>query len=91
MVYIQLAYRQNKFENLRLDVKMKEYQQNHESSFARASGVCMHFKIAKSTLWLWLKTRPGFPKPIRAGARVTLFDLKEIEKFLRAQNDIDAI
>lgn len=55
--------------------------------FARAKATCDHFQIARSTLWLWAKTRPGFPKPLKAGEKVTLFDLPAIEEFLRAQAD----
>jgi len=53
--------------------------------FARAKGACRHFQIARSTLWLWVKTRPGFPKPLKAGQKVTLFDLLAIEEYLRAE------
>lgn len=53
--------------------------------FARAKGASNHFQIARSTLWLWVKTRPGFPKPLKAGEKVTLFDLNAIEEFLRSE------
>ena len=52
--------------------------------FARAKAVCNHFQIAKSTLWLWSKTRPGFPPPLKAGEKVTLFDIHAIEDYLHA-------
>jgi predicted DNA-binding transcriptional regulator AlpA len=52
--------------------------------FARAKGACNHFQIARSTLWLWAKTRPGFPQPLKAGQKVTLFDIHAIEEFLMA-------
>lgn len=64
---------------------MKQSPQHPEQRFARAKGVCQHFQIARSTLWLWVKTRPGFPKPLKAGEKVTLFDLRAIEDFLRDQ------
>lgn len=51
--------------------------------YARASEACRHFRISRSTLWLWAKTRTGFPSPIKAGAKVTLFDLEAIDEFLR--------
>lgn len=56
-----------------------------EPRYERAKGVCAHFKIARSTLWLWAKTRHGFPQPLRAGEKVTLFDLAAIDAFLKAQ------
>jgi hypothetical protein len=34
---------------------------------------------------MWVKTWPGFPKPLKAGQRVTLFDLNAIEAFLISQ------
>ena len=64
---------------------MKPSSQYPEQRFARAKGACQHFQIARSTLWLWVKTRPGFPKPLKASEKVTLFDLRAIEDFLRDQ------
>ena len=62
---------------------MKPTSQPPVQRFARAKGASSHFQIAHSTLWLWVKTRPGFPKPIKAGQKVTLFDLNAIEAYLR--------
>jgi predicted DNA-binding transcriptional regulator AlpA len=62
---------------------MKNSPQQPEQRFARANGACQHFQIARSTLWLWVKTRPGFPKPLKASEKVTLFDLRAIEDYLR--------
>lgn len=53
--------------------------------YARAKVACAYFQIARSTLWQWSKTREGFPKPLKAGEKVTLFDLNAIEAFLKAQ------
>lgn len=50
--------------------------------YLRASGACAYFNIGRSTLWAWCKTRHDFPKPIKAGPRVTLFDVAEIERFI---------
>lgn len=50
--------------------------------YMRAAGVCKTYQIAKSTLWNWVATREDFPKPIKAGPRVTLFDMQAIEKFI---------
>jgi predicted DNA-binding transcriptional regulator AlpA len=55
-----------------------------EPRFARAKTVCNHFQIAKSTLWLWAKKRPGFPQPLKAGEKVTLFDIHAIEDYLQS-------
>ena len=53
--------------------------------YARAKATCAHFQIARSTLWQWVKTRHGFPQPLKAGPKVTLFDLNAIEAYLKAQ------
>lgn len=53
--------------------------------YARAKAVCVRFQIAPSTLWHWLKHSPDFPKPTKAGARVTLFDVTAIEAYFKAR------
>ncbi len=63
---------------------MSKSRLQREPRFARAKAVCNHFQIAKSTLWLWTKSRPGFPQPLRAGERVTLFDIHAIEDYLQS-------
>ena len=52
--------------------------------YARAKSACAHFGISRSTLWQWCKTRKGFPAPLRAGPKVTLFDLAAIDSFIKA-------
>lgn len=54
-------------------------------NYARPKKTCAHFQIARSTLWQWVKTRHGFPQPLKAGPKVTLFDLNAIEAYLKAQ------
>ena len=63
---------------------MSEKKSQREPRFARAKTVCLHFQIAKSTLWVWAKTRPGFPQPLKAGEKVTLFDIHAIEDYLQS-------
>jgi predicted DNA-binding transcriptional regulator AlpA len=63
---------------------------DHPSRYARASEACRHFRISRSTLWLWVKTRTDFPAPIKAGPKVTLFDLDAIDMYLRASVSGDA-
>jgi predicted DNA-binding transcriptional regulator AlpA len=55
--------------------------------YARARVACAHFLIARSTLWQWTKSRKeaGFPQPLKAGEKVTLFDINAIDAFLKAQ------
>ncbi len=56
--------------------------------YARPKEACQHLKISPSTLWHWCKTRPDFPKPIKAGQRVTLFDLNAIDAWLQSQREV---
>lgn len=52
--------------------------------YARAKKACAHFQIARSTLWQWIKTRKGFPQPLKAGPKVSLHDLNAIDAFLKS-------
>ncbi len=51
--------------------------------YMRAKGAAAYFRIAPSTLWHWVKTREGFPQPLKAGEKVTLFDVAAIDAFLK--------
>ena len=53
--------------------------------YARAKAASAHFQIARSTLWSWTKNRHGFPQPLKAGVKVTLFDINAIDAFLKSQ------
>lgn len=66
---------------------MSNAPQHADSRFARDIEASKYFRIGRSTLWLWVKKRPGFPQPHKMGERVTLFDLNEIENFLRSQSN----
>ena len=58
---------------------------DQKPSYARAKVACAHFQIARSTLWQLTKSRQGFPQPLKAGEKVTLFDINAIDAFLKAQ------
>lgn len=53
------------------------------SRFLRAKEAAAYFRISVSTLWQWSKERHDFPSPIRAGKKVTLWDVDAIEGFIR--------
>ena len=57
---------------------------DQKPNYARAKAACAHFQIARSTLWQWIKTRHGFPQPLRAGPKVSLHDLNAIDAFLKS-------
>jgi predicted DNA-binding transcriptional regulator AlpA len=66
----------------------KRPQTNQEPlpRYARPKGTAEFLEVARSTLWQWSKTRPNFPKPIKAGPKTTLFDLDAIQLFLDGEN-----
>lgn len=51
--------------------------------YCRPKQAAEHLQIAVSTLWVWAKTRGEPFRPIKAGPRVTLFNLDAIEAYLR--------
>lgn len=63
---------------------MKEHPTTSDPApkYRRAKEICEQFRIAPSTLWLWAKTRPGFPQPLKAGPKVTLFDANAVAQYL---------
>ena len=66
------------------DFTMQQLNSIQHHQYARAKSACEHFGISRSTLWLWCKTRKGFPTPLRAGPKVTLFDIAAIDSFIKA-------
>jgi predicted DNA-binding transcriptional regulator AlpA len=60
--------------------------ENPQPKYARAAAAARHFQIGRSTLWQWCAKRAGFPQPLRAGPRVSLFDLNAIDAFLKGQH-----
>ncbi len=56
-----------------------------EQTYMRPAEICWHFRVSRATLYRWAKNRHDFPKPIKAGDRVTLFEVAEVDKFIRAQ------
>ncbi len=59
---------------------------NRQPDYRRISETCARYKISRSTLWFWVKNRADFPKPYKAGPKVTLFDINEIDAFLKSNN-----
>jgi predicted DNA-binding transcriptional regulator AlpA len=53
-----------------------------DPQYLRPKHAARYFGIGVSTLWLWLKTRPGFPPAIKAGPRTTLIDVPATAAFL---------
>ena len=56
--------------------------------YERPRIAAQEIRISLSTLWHWAKTRPDFPKPIKAGERVTLFDVTAIRAWLASKAEV---
>lgn len=65
---------------------------DQKPQYVRATAAAQHLCIGKSTLWQWCGSgpgsRPGFPKPIKAGPKVSLFNITAIEAYLKAQAEL---
>jgi predicted DNA-binding transcriptional regulator AlpA len=57
-----------------------------QPQYKRPKQAAQHLQIAVSTLWNYAKTRGGAFKPIKAGPRVTLFDIGAIDRHLRMES-----
>jgi predicted DNA-binding transcriptional regulator AlpA len=55
---------------------------NQTPKFLRPAGMAAHLQISESTLWNWAKHRAGFPSPLKAGARTTIFNVEQVEAFV---------
>ena len=47
----------------------------------KVQDVAAIFGCGKSTIWNWVKTRPGFPQPRREGSRFTFWLRSEVEDY----------
>lgn len=52
-------------------------------TFFRPHETCKHFKISRTTLCQWVRSKPGFPQPLRPSSRVTLHDIGAIEAYMK--------
>lgn len=50
--------------------------------FARPSEAAAYCRFSKNTLWRLIANDPTFPRPLKAGQRVTLIDLNEVDAWL---------
>lgn len=58
---------------------------NLSSASLRADPTARFLGVGSSTLWRWVKTKPGFPQPIRLSARCTVFRVDELIAWRDAQ------
>ena len=56
--------------------------------YLRPKQAASYFGIGVSTLWQWLKTRPGFPPAIKAGPRTTLIDIPATAAYIESASEI---
>jgi predicted DNA-binding transcriptional regulator AlpA len=41
--------------------------------------------VGPATIWRWVRTRSDFPKPFKLGPATTVWDLREIKRFIANQ------
>ena len=54
--------------------------------YARAKEVADYLRVNVSTVWAWCKQYQEFPKPIKAGSKITLFDLNQIDTWVQSRS-----
>lgn len=54
-------------------------------AYMRVKAMAPHVGMGVSTLWKLAKYNPDFPKPIKAGSKVTLFNVAAVESFIERQ------
>jgi predicted DNA-binding transcriptional regulator AlpA len=57
-------------------------QAEKSTRYGRIKDTCKRYGISPATYWRWVKTLPGFPKPIAAGPRVRLADWNAIDAYM---------
>lgn len=53
--------------------------------YMRVKEAAKYFAVSTDIMWKWAREREGFPKPIKMGERVTLFDVTAIEEWMRGE------
>lgn len=49
--------------------------------------VCQMLNASPATIWRWVKTNPGFPRPIKLSPSVTAWDEAELLEWIRERKD----
>lgn len=47
----------------------------------RPADVCTMYQISRTTLCDWVKTKPGFPQPVRHSRRHTVYDKAALDLY----------
>jgi len=58
-------------------------------TYKRAKELCNIFSISRATLYRYAKD-PEFPKPLKPTKRVTLWDIKAVEAYLKNRSEAAA-
>ena len=64
---------------------MRPEIEEKQSTFrgVRLVTVCQMLNASPATIWRWVKTNPGFPKPIKLSPSVTAWDEAELLAWIR--------
>ncbi|WP_080757840.1 AlpA family phage regulatory protein [Comamonas testosteroni] len=63
--------------------------QTVQTQSARPKAAAALLGVSASTIWKWVKERPGFPKPRKLSSRCTVFDVAELVAWRDAQSQAE--
>jgi predicted DNA-binding transcriptional regulator AlpA len=63
-------------------MKSESTLQTHSPRYGRPKETAARYRCGVSTLYAWVQTRDGFPRPRKLGPRTTVFDWDAIDAFL---------
>ena len=61
-------------------------EKQSNQGYARPTEAAKHFGVCKTTLWRWSK-RPDFPQPSKIGRKITLFNIAEVDKWIKSHRE----
>jgi len=55
--------------------------------YIRLKEVCLITAASQATIWRWVKTNPGFPRPIRLSPSCTVWNEAELLEWIENKKD----
>jgi len=59
--------------------------------FIRATDLAKYLGMGMSTIWTKSKHEAGFPKPIKISSRITVWDKKQIDKWVHRNDPVTEV
>lgn len=58
-----------------------------ERRYIRLKELLMNYGLKRSTVYFWIKSN-GFPRPIKLGDKLSVWDLSEVEDYVSKRREI---